>query len=418
MPVILYKIRHLWKSSLHRNAIYLLATRLMTGALGFLFWIICAKLYSSEEIGYATTMLSAINLLAGFSLLGFNIGLVKFIPDYRKKSEIISSCFIISFFIGLILAIGYLIGLDVWSPKLIFMRDNMLTILIFIITVIFISLNELIDSVFLSRGVVKFTFIKNLVLMLIKICLPICLVAYGTYGIFSSWSIAAGIALFIAIIVFLPKAIENIKLKFTVKKNIVSKIFTYSFGNYIALFIWGLPVVLFPLMITNMLEVRMTSYFYLSWTIGALLFMIPGAIASSLFAEGANVPEVLDVNLKKSLKFTFLLLLPAVIVAVFLDNKLLILFGQEYVEQTTGLISVLALSSVPLALTSLYISKLRVIKRIKMIVLLNLISTITTLIIGYILLVQIGLIGTVYGWFIGQSVVLGIVAADRAITKK
>ena len=111
-------------------------------------------------------------------------------------------------------------------------------------------------------------------------------------------------------------------------------------------------------------------------------------------------------------------MLPAVILAVFFDNKFLFLFGQEYTIYTSGLIRVLALSSIPLALTTIYISKLRVIKRIKTILILNSVSGCTTLIIGYILISQVGLIGTVYGWLIAQFIVLGMVVVDWAINRK
>lgn len=175
-------LKKMWGSSLHRNTIYLMAANVTTAGLGFFFWMICARLYPSEDIGYATAMISAMTLVASFSMLGFNIGLVRFLPGTEKKSEMVSSCFLITGLFAAALAAVFLMGLNIWSPNLMFMRSSLISVFIFIAAVFVWSLYGLTDAVFLAGRKTKFTLGKSFIFMMLKICLPILFVSLGTYG--------------------------------------------------------------------------------------------------------------------------------------------------------------------------------------------------------------------------------------------
>jgi O-antigen/teichoic acid export membrane protein len=72
---------------LFKNAIHLIATTVATAALGFVFWMVVTRYYASEEVGLASTIISAMNLLAMLSLLGFNVALIRFLPNADEKKQ-------------------------------------------------------------------------------------------------------------------------------------------------------------------------------------------------------------------------------------------------------------------------------------------------------------------------------------------
>jgi O-antigen/teichoic acid export membrane protein len=410
MPIIL--IKKLWRSSLHRNAIYLMATYVITACVGFFFWMLCARLYLAEDLGNAMAMVSAVCLIASISMLGFNIGLVRFLPETKNKNEMICSCFVITSICAVALAAIFLVGLDIWSPNLLFMRKSWLVVAIFVGAVIFFALYALTDAVFLSRRKTSYTLGKNLIFALIKLVLPIFLVAFGAYGIFLSFSLAAAVALGVALLIFVPVVVKNIRWKLTIETKLVNDMMHYSVGNYVAGIFAGLPGFLFPLMIVNIFQPEFTAYFYVAWVIAGLVFMIPGAVASSLFAEGSNRPKMLNQNVKRAFKFSFLLVIPAMVTVIFLDEKLLLLFGREYSETGAELFRILALSSVLTVPNIIYTTKINVEKRIRLLLWLSVVGAVSTLITSYILLIEMGLVGVGYGWMVGQGVVLGVVAVD------
>ena len=180
--------------------------------------------------------------------------------------------------------------------------------------------------------------------------------------------------------------------------------FRFSFGNYLAHFFVIAPGLILPLIITNLINPETTAYFYVALMIAGLLYVIPGAISSPLIAESSRNKNNLKKNVKKAFKFTFILLGLGVIIMLIAGKYLLLLFGKEYSENGFRLLQILALSSIPAAVTILYIAIKNVQHRIKTVVLINLLMAISILVLSYSLL-NYGLIGIGIGWLLGKSIV-------------
>ena len=114
-----------FKDPLHKNAIYLMMNHLVTSGLGFIFWMIVARYYPPEEVGLASVIISSMLLIAILGNLGFGIGLIRFLPNAKIKdaNEMINSCFTISGIFTSVLILIFLLGLNIWSPGLVFLRN-------------------------------------------------------------------------------------------------------------------------------------------------------------------------------------------------------------------------------------------------------------------------------------------------------
>ena len=102
-----------------------------------------------------------------------------------------------------------------------------------------------------------------------------------------------------------------------------------------------------PLMVLNMLGQTANGLFFISWSIAVNIFAIAGATAQSLFSEGSNREEFLERDIRRSLKFTTILLAPAVVLVTLFADKLLLVFGDEYYAQGANLLKVMAFSATP-----------------------------------------------------------------------
>src|ERR1035437_7746220 len=90
MSLIVKTYHHLMHDNLYRNSIFMLASTAIMALSGFVFWIICAHLYTPEQVGLATTIISAVALVSSFCLMGYNIALIRYI-NYPAKSERINT---------------------------------------------------------------------------------------------------------------------------------------------------------------------------------------------------------------------------------------------------------------------------------------------------------------------------------------
>ena len=400
------RLKQFLTTPLYTNAVYLVADTALTALLSFFFWVVVARFYTESDVGYSSAIISAIGLIALLSLLGFNFSLVRFLPKAGKPQELINSCFTLSSFISLVIAGIFLTNLDFWSPTLVFIRQNVIFTAVFIILTLLWTLSILTNVTFVAQRRAGFVLSQNIILSLLKIPLPILFVPFfHTFGIVASWGIALGIAIAIALFLFLPKVQSRYKPIPTLKLNLIKGIWQYSGGNYLAQFFTAAPSVVLPIMVINLLGPEQNAYFYIAWMVATLPSAIPLSVSLSLFAEGSHFEDKLRENTIKSLKFTFLLLIPAVILLILVGKWLLLAFGQSYSANALYLLWILIISCLPLGINYIYTSILRVTNRIKELVIIWGFIAIATLSISYLVMPETGIIGIGYAWLGVQCLV-------------
>jgi len=140
--------------------------------------------------------------------------------------------------------------------------------------------------------------IKNTISSIVKLILPIFLVALGAYGIFMSVGIASIVAFLFGLVILILRF--NYLFKPIIDISVVKRMTIFSIGNYTAGLIGGLPAIMvLPILITNSIGAKFSAYFYLDMMIANLLYIIPMATSRSLFAESSYSETELKVQLKK-----------------------------------------------------------------------------------------------------------------------
>jgi len=400
------KLRQLFSLPLYGNALYLMLNTAVTSFLGFFFWMIVARFYTEAEVGLGSALISLISLLALFSQLGLNLSLIRFLPHSEKPEEMINTSLTLGGLVSLLVVGIFLAGLGFWSPALSFITQNTIFSLAFVAFVLFGTLSLLLASIFIAGRRAQFVLSKNALFSLLKLPLPIAFVLFfHTFGIVSSWGVATGVALAIALFLFLPRVQRSYRLLPTLKLGLIKDMWRYSAGSYLASLFAAAPALVLPVMVVNLIGAQSNAYFYIAWMIAGLLFAIPAAASQSLFAESSHFEERLRENVARSLRFTFLLLVPALIVLVLAGKWLLLLFGEGYSANALELLWVLGLSSILVGINSIYISILRVRDRIRDLVLIYGFLSGAVLIASYFIMPTMGIVSIGYAWAGAQGVV-------------
>ena len=325
-------------------------------------------LYSTEQVGIGTTLISVMTLISSFSILGLGNGLIRYLPTSERKNKKINTSFTIVALMSILISVIYLIFLKTFSPKLLFIRENIIFSLLFILFIVFSSLNIISENVFIAYRSSKFVLIKNTISSIAKLILPIFLVALGAYGIFMSMGIAMAIAFLLSLVFlilrfnYLPKPIIDI--------NVVKKMTKFSLGNYTAGLIGGLPAMVLPILITNLIGAKFSAYFYMDMMIANLLYIIPIATSQSLFAEGSYSETELKVHLKKAIKIISIIIIPAIIIIFLFGNYILLAFGKEYSYEGFILLKFLSISGIFISINAIGGIILNIKHKIKLLILL------------------------------------------------
>lgn len=384
------------RKPLYRNSLFIALGRITDVGFGFLFWTVAARLYSQSDLGVATALISSLGLVITLSRLGFDTALVRFFPS-KEKGTVLSTTLWITLIATLIASILYLLFIPFITPELFLLRGYFLVFLLFALAN---SFENIVENALLAIRRSDIRWILHLFLgMRIALLLPF--VFLGSFGIFSSLGVAY-LAVFLLSVFFIR---QNFVITGEISSEYLKEKFRFSSFNYLASLLASIPTLVFPIMILNLLGAEDAALYYIAFTIGNLVLIVPDAIATSFFVEGSH-----GVNLRKAamhtLGATYAILIPAILVIVLFGNLFLGLFGPAYIV-AFDLLRLIAISGLFVAIYNLFIPLQNIRLRVGAIVMVNLVRCVLLLGLGYVLMLHMGVIGIGFAWLATYAVLAG-----------
>lgn len=399
---VLQLISQLRSESLYKNSIYLMSSTLIMGIVGFFFWTLNARLFTTEQIGIATAMISLTAFLNNLGTLGLNAGIVIYLFKVKDRNKLITTSLVVVALATAAITIFYVLLINVFSPRLLFIRENIYLFTFFTLFVALSAVNMVTDSIFIAYKSAKYVFIYNFFYSISRLLAPLVFISFGALGIFFSHTFGV-IVCIILTYYFLIKKFDY-KFGFHIDLETLRKTFKFSFGNYTAGLIGNLPSTLFPIFILNQLGPKASAFYYIDMMIIAVLYIIPSSISQSLFAEGSFDESQLTKLIFKSLKLNLVILIPAILTILLFGRFVLLLFGKDYSIGGDGFLMEMALSTLSVPVIYIFEVYLRIHKRISLINYVTTIGTITALLISYYASSRIGLYGIGAGIISGQLI--------------
>lgn len=393
-----------------QSSIFLMASAGLTAAIGFVFWALVAHLYTPSRIGLATSLLSAISLISYLSLFGFNATLIRFPATGRARNSQISWALLAVSVTGLIFGAAYLAGLGLISPQLEFVRHNPGVALSFIGFSVFAAVNLLTDSVFIGARMPQYnTLVDGIIQSLVKLMMPVFLVALGAVGILTATGVGYGVAV-VASLIFMRRRL-HFRFDFKSRGTRLRATAKYSATSYVSALLNLLPLLVLPSIVLRQLGAEQSAYYFMATQIATLLSAASFAISESLFSEGAHDPANIATLLRRSAKIMTLIVVPSSLVVAGGSKLILDIFGTEYAQNADGLLILLSLGSIAVAFNSWASCALRVLVRMRALVISNVVLTLAVLGLAMAFGSR-GLLWIGYAWVIGNFL-SGLVAAVR-----
>jgi len=393
--------KHIMTDPLYKNSLFSMASTFLLGGLGFVFWIIIARLYKTESVGIATTLISVMTLLSSFTILGLNVSLNRYLPKSTNKNDLINSSFVVVTFVTLLTSSIFLLGVQILSPQLVFLQSNLFYGILFVFFVIFCSWNILVESIFMAFRTAENILIKNIIISTLKLLLPFVLIAFGAYGIFASTASAFAVGALFSLVVLITKF--KIKFSTSVNVSLIKETSAYSFANYIADFMFTMPALVLPVIILNSLSAKYVAYYYIASMIQNILLIIPFATSQALLTEGSYNDSELKKHVKKAFLTIFVILFPATAIIFFGGNILLQFFGKGYVIESFQFLKLYSLSTIFTTFLLVSNAIMNIKHQIKSLIVSNVIAALLTLWLSYAF-ISSKLVGIGWGWVLGQAI--------------
>ncbi len=388
--------------SMRQNSFYLIISQGINAFISFIFWIICAHLFSVKNIGYATSFISFGLLISTFTNLGLPNTIIRYLPTSTKRGSFFATSLYLIIIMSIIggvfgvFLIKYLIG------SLSFVNTSFYLSLILIFYVIGNTLSTFIDSVLMAYRKGQYILAKAIVTNIPRIILPFFVASMALNGIVTIYVVVFIISIIYSLFIVINKLLKNETFKIKIKEVASHK--NFAIGNYFGGIFGILPGSLIPIIILNRLGAESAAFFYIPIQISAFLSIIPNSTGTAMISESSQYKTtILQVHiLKKALHHTYSLLTPVVLMIIIFSWPILRIYGIKYVQYGLWPLVILAVASFFIAINWLGDTWLNMNQNSHAYFIMNVFNAILVVGIVY-MLAPYGLASAAWGWLLSQA---------------
>ena len=350
------------------NAASYVGTFIVKSGFGFAFWWVAARQFSPEAVGFASAAISAMTLLGTLCMLGLGTLLIRELPRQPGKAvALISSALLLVGAVGATIGLIFALGVPSLSPNLQPLRASAPAVALFAAGVSFTTVGMVLDQALFGflRGDLQLW--RNSLFAGAKLA-ALTLAAFwlaqrAGLTIYTTWLIGDALSstALAAYAVFKGKWNGRIPRP---QLGLLRELGPSALQHHLLNLLMMGPNMALPLIVTIVISATMNAWFYVAFLLADIVYVVPQALVTALYAVSSAQPEALA----RKARFTLGLSAIACIVAncvLFLGSKQLLgLFGPGYVAQGVWSMRILGLAAIPFFIKDHYISICRVQDRI------------------------------------------------------
>ena len=339
-----------WRAPQNRDGMALVLSSAISSAVGLLYWVVAARMFTPATVGVNSTLVSTLSLLGIVAQLNLGSAMLRFVPIAgRGARTLVAACYATGIIAALLIGSVFALGAGWWAPQLRSAVGAGALLAYFALSTPFWTVFNMQD--YLLTGLKRATVVpvENLGFALLKIILLVVGGLLGFYGaIAGSWALGTAVTV-VAITIYLvrvlpprPDRAERAEAAFPLR----------SMSGFIAADWVGsmcLTVVNFglPLLVFARLGADAAATFGITWQLAYALYLVPVGMGQSLVAHVAADPSELNAAHRQMLVKSLTLVVPAVVVLAAGSWLILMVFGPHYASTGTLLLALAALSAVP-----------------------------------------------------------------------
>jgi O-antigen/teichoic acid export membrane protein len=348
-----------------RNAISLVATTGLTSGFGFFYWNVAARLFSQDAVGYAAAGVSVLTLLSSIGIFGFGTLMLGELPKRKDRAGLISAAMVASGLGSLVLALTFALVAPHFTTHFDDITGSIGRVSLLCVGVALTSMSLVFDqsTIGLMRGGLQLT--RNITFVLVKmltmIAVAIALHSALGIGIIASWVAAIPLSLVpVAIRLWLHHEPVLPRPDWSLLRGRVKVLLTHNWLN-LAIETPGLTL---PVIVASIVPPSVNAGFYVACSMTGALFILPTHLATVLFAVGSGDPRAIARKLRFTLRLSFLLGLPGVVVLGLGAHLILSFFGHGYARVAAVPMEIIAFNYIPAVPNYFYIAVCRAVGKL------------------------------------------------------
>jgi O-antigen/teichoic acid export membrane protein len=345
------------------NSIALIGARVTAMGLGFLFWLLAARLFPKPEVGIAAAVISAMMLCTNIALLGLGAAVISRLPHHRAAPAALLNGVLSLVTIASAVAAGlFLVVAEIALPQLSVVAERPLYGALFVATTVFGTLILLLEqaSTALRRG--DHALVRGVVQGVVTVVALVVIVvvsdATDSLLLLVPW-VAASFAALALGIRQLHRCVSGYRARWSVQRPLARELFRAGLPNHALTLAERAPALLLPVIVVEVLSPTDNATWYAVWMMALIVFTVPVQVGMALFAEVADDAGRLAASVRTAIRAALFVGVPAALGIAILAHPLLSLLGSGYADQGATPLRILVIAILPLTSVQAYYAACR-----------------------------------------------------------
>lgn len=353
--------------SMVRNSLALIGSKMSVLGLGFVFWLLAARVFDVAEVGLAAAVVAAMMLCTQVALLGVGTAVIALLPgELRDPRALLNSAFTTVTALALATGLIFLALAAVALGELRAVSASPLYAALFVAATVTGTLGILFDqlSTSLRRG--DHALVRGLAFGLTTLATLVALAALGareSSALLAPWVVAGAIVVALAL-AQLRRSLAGYLPRPRVSAVHVRRLLAVGMPNYGLTLAERAPGLALPIVVAELLSPAANASWYAAWMMAWVIFIVPIQVGMTLFAEIAHEPSALPAATRRAVRTALLVGVPGAVAIALLAHPLLSLLGPEYARAGVGPLRILVVGLVPMVFVQVYYANCRGVGRL------------------------------------------------------
>jgi O-antigen/teichoic acid export membrane protein len=398
------------------NSLALIIGKLATMGLGFLAWLLAARLFSQGEVGLASGAVSAMMLCVQLALFGAGAAVITLFPQHRRHpADLVDTATTLVTIASFAAAGAFLLLASGAFRELSVVASDPAYAVVFIVMCVFGTLGVLFDQLSttlrrgdqaLVRGVVS-----GVVTLGMLVVLHDVIGATTALAILGAWAI--GNVAPVAIGSFqLRRSLSPYHYRPRIRPHLARQLTLVGLPNWVLTLTERAPGAVLPIIVTEVLSPEANAAWYAAWMMAWVVYVVPIQVGLNLFAEAAHRPQELGRTVRHGIATSLAVGVVVAAGSAVVGPVLLGLLGGGYADEGTTPLRILVIAVVPFTFVQAYFSVCRAQQHLREAILTGAISGLVGVGMAAIAATTSGLTGMAESWLAVQ-IVTGVWALFR-----
>ncbi len=326
-----------------RNALILLVSSVGTSALGFAYWAVAERLFSTADVGRASTIVMTVTMLGAIGGMALGSMYERFLTStgpHQRRAVVIGAAAVT----GACLLLGSAFALLHPVPSV--LRTTAEHVLLPLVVVAF-GLFALADAILVGLRRPRLVAWKNLSVSVLKLLALVAVAgaSAGAAGIYGSWAVLAGIAGMIAIGWAIFRGDGPARARATSLPP-SSVLWAHHRAVFSLMLVGSVAPTVLPLMVVQRLGLESAAHYNVAAVIVTAVAMLDMAIASSYISEAGHPQTDTAATTRRLLVVKAVTACVTVVALAGIGPIMLRIVGADYAEAATGFLRLMAVAAV------------------------------------------------------------------------